>query len=859
MSAQRASVADANRLHVWVDGCSFLPKTAQCCAKSTVYVRVEEIQPYSQRKKGDAVPLPATFIFRCLDFDQPGGSVRFHEGDFMEVRREAGWRLRFVLVEEHRLIRREIGFAEIATDDLARKEHWNLLLCQDTADEPPVCGEARPALEQNPFSRSTSSASAAGGVTPLASLTAPESRQAAQQRVEGLQPTFLRLRAAKAEGDSTPFRNSAPHAGPYVPGNGLQQRPLVNPEKPRTRVMMMTRGTRGDVQPFLALARGLILHHNCEVTIVTELSFKAYVQDHRTDLPPNTLHFRPSGGNTMKQTRSTVSLMAMRAGQYIDTLQAVFLAKSEQNFFCSEPCFHYWAWEEKPEFVVFGFTVTHIAMILSEALQIKIVGFFLQPAHELEQRITAETIRDQMLGPWRELIGGEGFNAGLQQIMELIPDGGPTLNRMRIRRGLSPCPRAVDDQFRQYAELHRQGVPQVVPINPIVLGRSADAMISNGMTPTDFIFLRRGKEPAEEDMDAEADAFIKKAKNDGRRVGFITFSSMPVGERKILMAAVAMCNNSFSRETDGGRKRPAIIAMVGGQEFDPVSADSVLSREKLRLEGEGRLLVLKRAIPFGPLFPLVDALVLHGGLGVSSEGLLAGKPIITSGILLMDQRYWAAKVADLGCGSPGVGIDTLLKQRGGNGEDAKKLNAVVFMEKALDQGGPAAAATSGCDSVTWKAKAEKIQKALTESYQQGDSKDGVQHNARVVFEMAMAETARPIRDAYGENRTCHRQCARQLCCCRRFWERCIHWLVCSQCPQFARIQIRCLRSCICCRWVGFLCKCCRYVLCCGCCRRRDPEQEHRMLDPHAVSQVSFAPPDIEEGILQAEDSPVEDA
>eukprot|EP00971_Amphidinium_carterae_P226060 4483749-Amphidinium_carterae.1 len=189
--------------------------------------------------------------------------------------------------------------------------------------------------------------------------------------------------------------------------------------------------------------------------------WKPLVHEYRKDLPPNTLHFRPSGGNTMSQTRSSLSLKAMRAGQHMDALQALFLAKSEQNFFCSEPCFYYWAWEEQPDFIVFAFTVTHIAMIISEALDIKIVGFFLQPAHELEQRITAASVRDQLLGPWREVVGSEGFNAALQQIMELIPDGGPTLNRMRTNRGLAPCPQSVDDEFRQYAELTAQRVPQV--------------------------------------------------------------------------------------------------------------------------------------------------------------------------------------------------------------------------------------------------------------------------------------------------------------------------------------------------------------------------------------------------------------
>ena len=36
--------------------------------------------------------------------------------------------------------------------------------------------------------------------------------------------------------------------------------------------MLITRGTRGDVQPFVALARGLALHCNCEADVAVGLS-----------------------------------------------------------------------------------------------------------------------------------------------------------------------------------------------------------------------------------------------------------------------------------------------------------------------------------------------------------------------------------------------------------------------------------------------------------------------------------------------------------------------------------------------------------------------------------------------------------
>ena len=48
----------------------------------------------------------------------------------------------------------------------------------------------------------------------------------------------------------------------------------------------------------------------------------------------------------------------------------------------------------------------------------------------------------------------------------------------------------------------------------------------------------------------------------------------------------------------------------------------------------------------------MDCNIIHGGLGTTAEAMRAGKPIIVTGILLMDQRFWAHQVAELGV-SPG--------------------------------------------------------------------------------------------------------------------------------------------------------------------------------------------------------------
>ena len=63
-------------------------------------------------------------------------------------------------------------------------------------------------------------------------------------------------------------------------------------------VLMMTRGTRGDVQPFVALARGMAEQLGWMVTIQTELAFRDFVLGKTRGLKRGVVRFAPSGGPT---------------------------------------------------------------------------------------------------------------------------------------------------------------------------------------------------------------------------------------------------------------------------------------------------------------------------------------------------------------------------------------------------------------------------------------------------------------------------------------------------------------------------------------------------------------------------------
>jgi len=355
------------------------------------------------------------------------------------------------------------------------------------------------------------------------------------------------------------------------------------------------------------------------------------------------------------------------------------------------------------------------------------------------------------------------------------------------------------------------------------------------MTLTDFIFLRRDSET----LDAETAAFVRHARKQRRPVVAMTFSSMPVGERKMLEAAVAVCDQCFApAPPDQERHRPSFIALVAGQGHDPVPAGSQLEAHVERLVKAKRLLVLRRGACFGELFPQLDAAILHGGLGVTSEALLAGIPMIISGILLLDQRYWAGRVSELGCGPPGVYIDELLTPSqasclaaAGSSSPAKP-RVVELLQKALDRREEEEARGDGSDAPqAWRRRAKEVRAELLEGHRDG-TPDGIMLNARAVHEAGTSATH--LRAAYAQHRGCARSVARQALCCVRFLECFLRCLLCSQVATLLKVQLRCARAFLCCRccrpWRHQYCN--RRRCCCARCR---PSSDVPSFEAHSRS------------------------
>merc|ERR1712194_670489 len=111
----------------------------------------------------------------------------------------------------------------------------------------------------------------------------------------------------------------------------------------------------------------------------------------------------------------------------------------------------------------------------------------------------------------------------------------------------------------------------------------------------------------------------------------------------------------------------------------------------------------------------IDAVVLHGGLGTTSEALQAKLPTIVTGVLLLDQRFWGSRCKKMGVGPFGVHVDD-------------------FPEVCVEDVDRAFAENS-----VWKQNASKIGSLLLD--EAGDDPSGVKRNVECV--VTMSEVAKP--------------------------------------------------------------------------------------------------------------------
>ena len=368
------------------------------------------------------------------------------------------------------------------------------------------------------------------------------------------------------------------------------------------RLTLCTFGSRGDVQPYLALGQGL-QRAGVQLRIATSRYHEALVRRHGLEFRPLTdaspqdllgseagMRWLETGGNPLANLRAMRDL----AGDMLDAQTRVVLQLCEES-----------------DALLYSVTTMLVVAPAAERLGVPAAGAWLQPFHP------TRAFPAFLFPQWpRHLPLGGHFNRltyDLQRRLgwQLVRD---RFNAVRVQQlGLAPTRRPYDDQ-------HLRPDPVVYGFSRHLVPRPPDW---DDLTQVSgYWFL--------EDGDWRPPDRLKDFLQAGPPPVYIGFGSM--------------IERDAERTTDiilEATRRSGLRALLLGGWAGLGEGD--LPDSVLRLD----------YAPHDWLFPRMAALVHHGGMGTAGAGLRAGRPALVIP-RFADQPFWARRLQALGVSPPPI-------------------------------------------------------------------------------------------------------------------------------------------------------------------------------------------------------------
>ena len=397
-----------------------------------------------------------------------------------------------------------------------------------------------------------------------------------------------------------PFKNAGMDACAPWQVNGsapFRSRFVTNPEGMGMRVVILTVGTRGDVQPYVALGRRM-KDHGWDVCVATHVIFRSLVESYG-------LEFAPLSGDPGELLRGEAGKRLTSSGPgvfgFLKKLQRLVRPILESLFqdvlTVTEGA---------------GLLLHHIllalpAQSLSEARGIPAFPFYLQHVHPTSKY-------PAMMAPVRKIPGLTGLYNRLTYWMGDVVFWklfGSFVNEWRQSvLGLRPWPGLP------FYDLTERGLPFFYGISPHVLPRAPEW--PDHVHLTGYWFLR--------DPEGALPYVLEQFIQSGPPPVYIGFGSMPAEATRPLHRAFISVFRSLGQRV--------IIQTGDAVDFPGASPD---------------VFVLRQAVPHDRLFPKCRMLVHHGGAGTTAMGFLSGRPQLVIPFYA-DQAFWAWRVEVLGTG-----------------------------------------------------------------------------------------------------------------------------------------------------------------------------------------------------------------
>jgi sterol 3beta-glucosyltransferase len=372
------------------------------------------------------------------------------------------------------------------------------------------------------------------------------------------------------------------------------------------RITILTFGSRGDVQPYLALGVGLQAAGH-EVCLAAPAPFAEFVQGYGLQFMP--IAGNPTAQHADPQWQTYHTQKSILSYIYHGTVR-FFLPLLPALFYdCWQACQGAEAIISTPSAGVAGF---HIA----EKLGVPFYQAWTNPGvktHAFPHPYMAPRMR------WLQKIWGDRFNTFSYDLINFLFSKPLTKTIAQLRQDfleLPPMSAATGDRWQQ--------VPILYAYSPAVIPKPADW--SDSVHVTGYWFLDR---PSHWQPNPDLVRFIAE----GDPPLYIGFGSIieqnPIAITQLIIEAVL--KSGQRAVLDAG------WANLGDLQLPPQihriqSADA----------------------PHEWLFPQMSAVIHHGGAGTTGAGLRAGKPTVVIYSLVTDYYFWGQCITTLKVGVPPI-------------------------------------------------------------------------------------------------------------------------------------------------------------------------------------------------------------
>jgi sterol 3beta-glucosyltransferase len=375
------------------------------------------------------------------------------------------------------------------------------------------------------------------------------------------------------------------------------------------RIAMIAMGSRGDVQPYIALGKGLKAAGHV-VRLVTHENFEGLVRSYG-------LEFCPVKGNVQEFMETPEMLALLEKGN--------FLAINAHASKASQRAAIDWAEGslvacQDVELLIVGVGGLFLSLALAEKFKLPLIQAYIFP-------FTPTAAFPAVLFPQViSKLGGFVNRLSHQLFRQIMWQGSRTGDGLARRQvmGLPPAP-----FFGPYHSKYFQRCPVLYGLSPSVIPKPSDWCNTH---VTGYWFLDEAPDwtPPEALLD-----FLQR----GLPPVYVGFGSMrsrnPEEMADLVLQAIALTGQR------------AILQSGWGGLSKSTLPDTVFMVD---------------SIPHSWLFPRMAAVVHHGGAGTTAAGLSAGVPSIVIPFF-GDQPFWGQRIAELGVGPKPIPRKQLTAER----------------------------------------------------------------------------------------------------------------------------------------------------------------------------------------------------